>query len=155
MKVFFHLGWQESSKSSKKSFKSQPALELFSEYLERIRKFTPAEAASALTPDFRKQNPQAFLLLCDFHKGSRMLSSEELAAQADKVLQGGYKSMNIAIGRADGFTAEEKKDLRPDLIWSFGPMTLPHELAAVVAAEQIYRAWTILKKHPYHLGHVI
>ena len=32
-------------------------------------------------------------------------------------------------------------------------MTLPHELAALVLAEQVYRASTILQGHPYHLGH--
>jgi 23S rRNA (pseudouridine1915-N3)-methyltransferase len=32
-------------------------------------------------------------------------------------------------------------------------MTLPHELAAVVASEQIYRAFTIMQGLPYHLGH--
>jgi len=43
--------------------------------------------------------------------------------------------------------------IQPHLIWSFGAMTLPHELASVVAAEQIYRAISILKNHPYHSGH--
>ena len=40
-----------------------------------------------------------------------------------------------------------------DFKLSFGPITLPHELARLVLAEQLYRAFTILNKHPYHCGH--
>jgi 23S rRNA (pseudouridine1915-N3)-methyltransferase len=38
-------------------------------------------------------------------------------------------------------------------VLSFGKMTLAHELARIVLLEQIYRAFTILKGHPYHSGH--
>ncbi len=155
MKTYFHLGWLKTAQFSKKPFKSRACLELFSEYLERIQKFSSAEILPALTSEFRNQNRNAFLILCDFKKGSRTFSSEELAVQADKVLQGPFKSLHIAVGSADGFNAQDKAVFKPDLTWSFGPMTLPHELAAVVAAEQIYRAWTILRNLPYHSGHVI
>jgi len=39
---------------------------------------------------------------------------------------------------------------RADEVWSLGPLTLPHELARVVVAEQIYRAMTLIRKVPYH-----
>lgn len=57
----------------------------------------------------------------------------------------------FAIGGSDGFSEQTRR--RAALTLSFGKMTLPHELARVVLLEQLYRAFTILKNHPYHLGH--
>ncbi len=68
-------------------------------------------------------------------------------------MNGGIQELQIVIGGPDGFTPQELKEMAPALRWSFGPMTLPHELAAVVAAEQIYRALTILHHQPYHSKH--
>ena len=59
--------------------------------------------------------------------------------------------MILAIGPADGWSPKAIQD--SDLRLSFGPMTLPHALARLVLAEQVYRAATILGGHPYHLGH--
>jgi 23S rRNA (pseudouridine1915-N3)-methyltransferase len=55
------------------------------------------------------------------------------------------------VGGADGFSTEFKR--QADLLLSFSRMTMPHELARVVLLEQIYRAFTILRGHPYHTGH--
>lgn len=54
----------------------------------------------------------------------------------------------FAIGGADGLGDEVKQ--RADKLVSLSALTLPHQLVRVVLAEQLYRAWTILARHPYH-----
>ena len=82
-----------------------------------------------------------------------MFSSEELAHRVEKMRQDGVKEWEIVIGPPDGFTKEHLDAWKPNALWSFGSMTLPHELASVVASEQVYRAFTILSGLPYHSGH--
>lgn len=52
------------------------------------------------------------------------------------------------IGGPDGLSETIKRDA--DFLWSLTPLTLPHALVRVVLAEQLYRAHSILKHHPYH-----
>ncbi len=54
----------------------------------------------------------------------------------------------ILIGGPNGLSSECL--LRADQIWSLGPITLPHFLVRIILAEQLYRAVTINKGHPYH-----
>jgi 23S rRNA (pseudouridine1915-N3)-methyltransferase len=56
----------------------------------------------------------------------------------------------LVIGGAVGVAPAVRE--RASSIWSLGPLTLPHELARVVVAEQLYRATTILRGEPYHKG---
>ena len=63
----------------------------------------------------------------------------------------GTQRLVFAIGPADGWSAAARQ--RANLLFSFGRLTLPHQLARVVLAEQVYRALTILAGHPYHSGH--
>ncbi len=91
--------------------------------------------------------------VCEREKGSRVLSSEALSNELQKCMSSGVQELQIVIGGPDGFMKEALAEMNPRLRWSFGPMTLPHELAAVVAAEQLYRAMTILHHQPYHSGH--
>jgi 23S rRNA (pseudouridine1915-N3)-methyltransferase len=84
----------------------------------------------------------------------RQMTSESLAEWLGKRRDEGLQHVIFAIGPADGWSekalAEGKR--RGGLL-SLGPMTLAHQLARLVAAEQIYRACTILTGHPYHKGH--
>ena len=91
--------------------------------------------------------------ICDRGPGAEILSSETLAETLERVRDSGIRKLHIVIGGPDGFSKKEIETLKPGLQWSFGPLTLPHELAAVVASEQIYRAWTIIRRLPYHSGH--
>src|SRR5258708_15664495 len=54
----------------------------------------------------------------------------------------------FAIGGADGLS--EAGEERAHQLLSLSPLPLPHRLLRVVLAEQLYRAWSILARHPYH-----
>ncbi len=54
----------------------------------------------------------------------------------------------FVIGGADGLSQGVHD--RADACWSLSPLTLPHMLARILVAEQIYRAWTVINGHPYH-----
>jgi 23S rRNA (pseudouridine1915-N3)-methyltransferase len=54
----------------------------------------------------------------------------------------------FAIGGADGLSDAVKE--RASKLVSLSALTLPHQLVRVVLAEQLYRAWSILARHPYH-----
>lgn len=77
----------------------------------------------------------------------RSFSSESLAKQLNHWLQAG-RDLALLIGGPDGLAPECLQ--RAALKWSLSPLTLPHGLVRVLVAEQLYRAWTILKGHPYH-----
>lgn len=89
------------------------------------------------------------LVLCD--QRGKPTSSEQFAAWIGGRRDAGAGQIVLGIGPADGWSAQMLA--KADLQLSFGAMTLPHALARLVLAEQIYRAATILGGHPYHLGH--
>jgi 23S rRNA (pseudouridine1915-N3)-methyltransferase len=61
-----------------------------------------------------------------------------------------HEGQDIAmlIGGPDGLSQDCLR--RADQQWSLSPLTLPHGLVRIVVAEQVYRAYTLLKHHPYH-----
>jgi len=133
------------------------------EYLARlgrhaeVREVEVREAARAGAPVVQRRE-EARRLLAALPDGARVValdpagtpwSSERLATQLERWRDAGHAPAFV-IGGAGG--------LDPALVdsaahrWSLGPLTLPHELARVVVAEQLYRGFTILRGEPYHKG---
>jgi 23S rRNA (pseudouridine1915-N3)-methyltransferase len=79
--------------------------------------------------------------------GGRALDTEQLSRWLEDRARTG-QPLAFCIGGPDGLAPEV--DARAVLRWSLSPLTLPHGLARVVAAEALYRAVTVLKGQPYH-----
>jgi 23S rRNA (pseudouridine1915-N3)-methyltransferase len=87
-----------------------------------------------------------FLIALD--EGGRSHTSRTFAELLGKLRDQGTQSIAFLIGGPDGHGDELRRAATLKL--SLGPMTLPHGLARIVLAEQLYRATTILAGHPYH-----
>ncbi|MDZ7662236.1 23S rRNA (pseudouridine(1915)-N(3))-methyltransferase RlmH [Thiohalophilus sp.] len=74
-------------------------------------------------------------------------STEQLAGQLSDWLQGG-QDVALLIGGPDGLSRDCLQQVSGH--WSLSPLTLPHPLVRIIVAEQLYRAMSILKHHPYH-----
>jgi 23S rRNA (pseudouridine1915-N3)-methyltransferase len=129
---------------------------LIADYTARAARYTPAESQRFDTePAFlawlsaHSGRVAPFAILLDGH--GKQLSSEEFASTLAALRDQGIQRLVLAIGPADGWSDDARA--RASLLFSLGRITLPHQLARVVLAEQTYRALTILAGHPYHSGH--
>jgi 23S rRNA (pseudouridine1915-N3)-methyltransferase len=134
----------------------EPAIQsLTDDYLKRISRYSDAvglvlkdEAAILALARGERQKERHKLILLDSR--GKQFSSEELAELLDREQQQALPLL-FAVGGADGFSEAARR--QAGSVLSLGKITLPHELARVVLLEQLFRAFTILKNHPYHLGH--
>ena len=92
----------------------------------------------------RLQDAEQVVLLDERGKS---LSSEGLASKLADWQRDG-RDLCLIIGGPDGVPDACRR--RADFTWSLSSMTLPHGLARVLVAEQLYRAWSIRSGHPYH-----
>ena len=143
--------------SAKPGKTKSPAIQsLTDEYLKRLRQYAESdgiplrdEAALLKLCGRDGRGARRWMVLLDSR--GKQLSSEELSRFIADHQGRNPLPLVFAIGPADGFSPETLT--HADFILSLGKMTLAHELARVVLLEQLYRAFTILKGHPYHLGH--
>jgi 23S rRNA (pseudouridine1915-N3)-methyltransferase len=87
-------------------------------------------------------------IIAALDEGGQSMSSRSFAGLIGRHRDNGVQSLAFLIGGPDGQGAEALQ--KAQLKLSLGPMTLPHGLARIVLAEQLYRAATILANHPYH-----
>lgn len=80
-------------------------------------------------------------------RGGKLLDTEALAARLGKWLGGG-QDIALLVGGPEGLAPECLAAAHER--WSLSPLTLAHPVVRVVLAEQLYRAWSIIKGHPYH-----
>jgi len=79
----------------------------------------------------------------------RPWSTEALSDRLEAWMSDG-RDVAFLVGGADGLADDCLREA--ETLWSLSPLTLPHPLVRVVLAEQLYRAWSLLRNHPYHRG---
>ena len=137
--------------------KEPAVLSLTEEYLKRISRYTEVEGVplrdeADLIAKFArgaKGASKSTLVLMDSR--GKEFSSEQFAKFLGDHQDRNPLPLVFAIGGADGFSEEDRRAAHS--VISLGKMTFAHELARVILLEQVYRAFTILKGHPYHSGH--
>jgi 23S rRNA (pseudouridine1915-N3)-methyltransferase len=134
---------------------------LVEDYLERLRRFVRCEitelresaeqrvAGIGIEDEGRRiigaLRSDAYVVLLDVE--GREWSSPGLAGEIEKWQTGSRREIAFVIGGHNGVSKEVIT--RADLRWSLSRLTLTHEMARVVLAEQLYRAYTIIHGLPY------
>jgi 23S rRNA (pseudouridine1915-N3)-methyltransferase len=126
---------------------------LIEDYQRRIAHFTSLELVEWKTTDggpwtiaeARGKSKSTPVVLLD--AAGKAFTSEEFARWLARQINSGRQQLVFLLGGAEGFEEEAKR--RADVLLSLSKMTLPHELARVVLLEQLYRAWALLREHPY------
>lgn len=116
------------------------------EYVKRTGRYMGCEMREIRPERFDPwaRHPAATKILLDA-AGRPMDSAAFTALVAKAEMEG--RDLVFVVGGADGLPAAWKP--RADLLLALSPMTFPHELARAMLAEQIYRAATGLRGHPY------
>jgi 23S rRNA (pseudouridine1915-N3)-methyltransferase len=131
---------------------------LIKSYLKRIAAFVRCDTEAfrsekALLEWLGRQKGRTAMAALFLDERGRQMTSEAMAEWLGKRRDEGTQHVVFAIGPADGWSDEARAEgERRGGLLSLSTMTLAHQLARLVMAEQLYRACTILTGHPYHRG---
>jgi len=123
---------------------------LVEDYVARIRRYNEVEVselreASPAAMRKLKIEPGAVTVLLD--AAGKQFTSQQFAKWLGDLRDRGEREMVFFCGDAEGFPQEMRTGVAQKI--SLSTLTMPHEFARVVLAEQIYRAFAILAGHPY------
>ena len=116
---------------------------------------TPDGAGKALEEQIKKKEAQRLLryiredaYVITLEIGGKMYDSEGFSSMIEQLGVSGHGHIQFVIGGSLGL--HEDVTERADLAVSFSKMTFPHQLMRVILLEQIYRAFRIIHREPYH-----
>lgn len=98
------------------------------------------------TAIMKRVQPRDMIILLD--EGGKQFSSEQMAEQLQKWMTAGSSNILFVVGGAFGFGKELQAAAKFRI--SLSPMTFSHQMVRLIFVEQLYRAFTILRKEPYH-----
>ena len=112
---------------------------------KRTRDTAESRMLEEATAIERRLKPQELMVILDAE--GKVISTETIAETLATWQSNGSK-IAFVIGGPDGLHPSLKA--KASARWALGRITLPHALARVILAEQLYRAWSINAGHPYH-----
>lgn len=124
------------------------------EYLKRLGGYAKVEVRELSDSNLERESAALLTALPErdpvvlLDVRGKETSSEGIARLIEGYALDGASRLAFVIGGSDGVSEEVKR--RANARISFGPITLPHNLARVVLMEQIYRAFKIMRGEPYH-----
>jgi len=123
---------------------------LFDDYARRIQRYAEIEIQelSGGSPAALRKlriEPATHVVLLDAE--GRQLTSQQFASWMGGLRDRGVRELLFFCGDAEGFPADLRANTKERI--SLSTLTMPHEFARVVLAEQVYRAFAILAGHPY------
>jgi len=127
---------------------------LMADYLQRIRPLAPVGEVEIRDSDPAREGREMVARLGSA-RGSELVvaldeNGDDVTSADFAELLGGHGSIAFLVGGADGLGPEARA--RADRNLRLSSMTLTHEMARVLLAEQIYRGLSILRGRPYHRG---
>ena len=128
----------------------EEARALLDDYVSRIRRYSEIEItelreASPAALRKLKLDSSATLVLLD--AAGKQFTSHQFAKWLGDLRDRGARELVFLCGDAEGFPDDLRTKAKQKI--SLSTLTMPHEFARVVLAEQIYRAFAILAGHPY------